>query len=130
MSGQAKSALEGYFLLGTESAYAAAWKILDERYGNPFTIAKAYRDKLQAWPKMTSKDSFELRNFADFLCSCEAAMVRIKSLEMIAMRTERFFPSFQTISLLAGTANRGAIKSVSHFQSVCFASIKRSKDCL
>lgn len=41
VGGQAKNALEGYFLLGTESAYAAAWEILEERYGNPFTIAKS-----------------------------------------------------------------------------------------
>ncbi|XP_035525621.1 uncharacterized protein LOC118333908 [Morone saxatilis] len=83
VSGQAKKALDGYFLLGTESAYIAAWDILEERYGNPFTIAKSYRDKLQAWPKMGSKDSFELREFVDFLRSCEAAMVHIKALEIL-----------------------------------------------
>ncbi|GAA6087283.1 uncharacterized protein LOC111189704 [Tachysurus ichikawai] len=54
VSGQAKKELEGYFLLGTESAYGAAWEILEERYGNPFTIAKSYKDKLQEWPKMGS----------------------------------------------------------------------------
>lgn len=83
VSGQAKGALDGYFLLGTESAYVAAWKILDERYGNPFSVTKAYRDKLQAWPKITSRDSTELRDFANFLHSCEAAMVHIKSLEIL-----------------------------------------------
>lgn len=83
VSGQAKKALDGYFLLGTESAYVAAWEILEERYGNPFTIAKAYRDKLQSWPKMGSKDNFELREFVDFLRSCEAAMVNIKALEIL-----------------------------------------------
>ncbi|XP_055366619.1 uncharacterized protein LOC129604426 [Betta splendens] len=82
VSGQAKKALDGYFLLGTESAYAAAWALLEERYGNPFTIAKAYRDKLQAWPKIGIKDSFDLREFVDFLRSCEAAMVHIKALEI------------------------------------------------
>lgn len=83
VSGQAKKAIDGYFLLGTESAYAAAVEILEERYGNPFTIAKAYRDKLQTWPKIGSKDSFELREFSDFLRSCEAAMVHIKALEIL-----------------------------------------------
>lgn len=47
VGGQAKNALEGYFLLGTESAYAAAWEILEERYGNPFTIAKLYLDNFK-----------------------------------------------------------------------------------
>ncbi len=58
VSCQAKKALYGYFLLGTESAYAAAWDILEERYGNPFTIAKSYRDKLQAWHKISSENLF------------------------------------------------------------------------
>ncbi|KAK0147266.1 hypothetical protein N1851_013318 [Merluccius polli] len=83
VSGRAKSALDGYFLLGTESAYVSAWEILEERYGNPFTVAKAYRDKLQAWPKIGTKESFELREFVDFLRSCEAAMVHIKALEIL-----------------------------------------------
>lgn len=83
VSGQAKNALDGYFLLGTESAYAAAWEILEERYGNPFTVAKAYRDKLQAWAKIGPKDSTELREFVDFLRSCEAAMVHVKALEIL-----------------------------------------------
>lgn len=83
VGGQVRQALDGYFLLGTESAYVAAWEILEERYGNPFVIAKAYRDKLQAWPKIGSKDSFELREFVDFLHSCETAMAYIKTLEIL-----------------------------------------------
>ncbi len=56
---------------------------MEERYGNLFTIAKSYRDKLQAWHKIGSRDSFELREFVDFLRSCEAAMVHIKALEIL-----------------------------------------------
>lgn len=80
VSGQAKKALECYFLLRIESAYVAAWEILEDRYGNPFTTQKAYRDKLQAWPKIGSKDSYELREFVHI---CEAAMVHIKALEIL-----------------------------------------------
>nr|XP_054606831.1 uncharacterized protein LOC129166991 [Nothobranchius furzeri] len=83
VGGQVKNALDGYFLLGTESAYVSAWEILEERYGNPFTVATAYRDKLQAWAKIGPKDSTDLREFADFLRSCEAAMVHIKALEIL-----------------------------------------------
>ncbi|KAK0144674.1 hypothetical protein N1851_017016 [Merluccius polli] len=83
VSGQAKNALDGYFLLGTESAYAAAWELLEERYGSPFTVAKAYRDKLYAWPRIGARDNTELREFADFLRSCEAAMLHIKALEIL-----------------------------------------------
>lgn len=83
MSGPARKSIESYFLLGTESAYNAAWTVLEERYGNPFLIAKAFRDKLDAWPKISSKGSIELQEFADFLCSCEAAMSQIKGLEVL-----------------------------------------------
>ncbi|XP_034088632.1 uncharacterized protein LOC117557059 [Gymnodraco acuticeps] len=83
VGGPAKKAIESYFLLGTESAYHAAWTILEERYGNPFLIAKAFRDKLDAWPKISSKDSVELQELSDFLRSCEAAMSQIKGLEVL-----------------------------------------------
>ncbi|XP_034069817.1 uncharacterized protein LOC117544663 [Gymnodraco acuticeps] len=83
VGGPAKKAIESYFLLGTESAYHAAWTILEERYGNPFLIAKAFRDKLDAWPKISSKDSVELQELSDFLRSCEAAMSQIKGLERL-----------------------------------------------
>lgn len=84
VGGPAKTAIESYFLLGTESAYHAAWEILEERYGSPFVIAKAFRDKLDSWPKIGPKDSCELREFADFLRSCEAATPQIKSLEILS----------------------------------------------
>lgn len=83
VGGPAKKAIESYFMLGTESAYHAAWTILEERYGNKFLIAKSFRDKLNAWPKIGSKDSLELRDLVDFLRSCEAAMSQNKGLEVL-----------------------------------------------
>ncbi|KAI4893141.1 hypothetical protein NFI96_000156 [Prochilodus magdalenae] len=83
VGGSAKKAIESYFLLGTESAYLAAWCILEERYGSPFLIAKAFRDKIDAWPKISAKGSLELQELVDFLRSCESAMSQIKGLEVL-----------------------------------------------
>ncbi|XP_067369271.1 uncharacterized protein [Channa argus] len=83
IGGPAREALEGYFLIGSEESYDAAWKMLSERYGHPFVIAKAFRDKLYFWPKIASKESSELRKFVDFLCSCECAMNQNESLQIL-----------------------------------------------
>lgn len=56
VGGTAKRAIEGYFLAGTETAYCAAWDILEDRLGNPFIIAKSYRDKKHTWHKIGPKD--------------------------------------------------------------------------
>lgn len=83
LGGAAKKAAEGFFLLGTEEAYDSAWQLLERRFGDPFVIGKSFRDKLHGWPKLSSKDGCELREFADFLKSCEAAMPHIKTLEVL-----------------------------------------------
>lgn len=72
VSGPARKAIESYFLLGTDAAYYAAWDILEERYGSSFVIAKAFTDKLTAWPKIGPKDSNELREFSD-MSSCNVS---------------------------------------------------------
>ena len=67
----------------SEDAYATAKQVLEERYGNPFTISKAFRQKLDQWPKISPKDSLGLRDFSDFLRSCEAAIPCIKGLDVL-----------------------------------------------
>ena len=69
--------------MGTDKAYETAWEILEERYGNPFVVAKAFRDKLNSWPKIGPKDSVELREFSDFLRGCQSAMSLVISLEVL-----------------------------------------------
>ena len=88
LSGAAKKAVEGLFLIGTEAAYDTAWKLLEKRFGDPFVIGKSFRDKLHAWPKVNYKDGCELRELADFLQSCEAAIPHIKTLEILNDCTE------------------------------------------
>ena len=83
VSGSAKQAISGLFLQSSSEAYEQAWSILDERFGHPFIVTKAYRDKLQGWPKIGAKDHQGLRGFADFLTSIETAMQTIKDLTIL-----------------------------------------------
>ena len=83
VGGPAKEAISGYFLLRSENAFVQAKALLEERYGNPFTVTEAFRDKLGAWPKISGRDGNSLRRFADFLNQCQAAMVEMKGLEIL-----------------------------------------------
>ena len=67
MAGTAKETVESYFLLMTDDAYEDAKLLLDERFGDPFLITNAFRDKLDRWPKIASRDGTALCKFADFL---------------------------------------------------------------
>ena len=77
VSGSAKQAIGGLFLQNSSEAYEQA----DERFGQPFIVTKAYRDKLQEWPKIGAKDHQGLRGFADFFI--ETAMQTIKYLTIL-----------------------------------------------
>ena len=83
VSGSAKEAISGLFLQNSSEAYERAWKILDERFGHPFIITKAYIDRLQRWPKIGARDHQGLRKFADFLTSVEVATQVIQGLYVL-----------------------------------------------
>ena len=74
LGGEAREAVNGYLLLTTDNAYHKARDILDKRYGDNFTIANAFRDKIDQWPKVASRDGAGLRKLSDFLRQCEAGM--------------------------------------------------------
>ena len=80
LAGSAREAVSGYFLLNTETAFDKAKALLDERYGNPFTVAEAFRNQLEAWPRIGTKDGISLRRYGDFLNQCSTAMVENESL--------------------------------------------------
>lgn len=71
VSGSAHKCLEGTFYRSDDEAYADAWTKLDRRYGQPFVIQRAFRDKLPKWLKIQSKDAEGLRTFSDFLNACQ-----------------------------------------------------------
>lgn len=78
ISGEARSVLEGSFYRKDEEAYSQAWEALNARYGHPFVMQRAYREKLNNWPKNSSRDSVKLRQYSNFLTACSNAMPHIK----------------------------------------------------
>lgn len=84
ITGPALKCLEATFYRSDEEAYKDAWKRLDQRYGQPFVVQKALRDKLSKWPKIHSKDAEGLRAFSDFLTTCLQATPHVKGLEILS----------------------------------------------
>ena len=83
LAGMAKETVESYFLLMTDDAYEDAKLFLDERFGDTFVIANAFRDKLDRWPKIASRDGTAMRKFADFLKQCSTAMGYMRCLDVL-----------------------------------------------
>lgn len=83
VSGEAKQAINGYFVLNSENAYKDAKALLDKRYGSPFLVSQAFRHKLYQWPKLPNGDSKALINLTDFLIQCKTAMNEIPSLSIL-----------------------------------------------
>ena len=83
VSGKAKEAISGAFLLRSDSAYEAAKKKLKERFGSDYAIAEAFRSKLQKWPKIKGNEHALIQQFADFLSQCETAMAQIEELRIL-----------------------------------------------
>ena len=67
LSGEAKAAIKGYLMLSPAEAFEESYKLLQQRYGDKFKIASAFRDELRTWPRISGTDSMALRRFVDFL---------------------------------------------------------------
>ncbi|XP_069379882.1 uncharacterized protein [Paralichthys olivaceus] len=83
VGGPARKTLDGIFYRNDEEAYKDAWNRLNQRYGQPFVIQRAFREKLANWPKIHPRDAEGLRAFADFLHSCQEAMPYVKGLDIL-----------------------------------------------
>ena len=82
-SGEAKTAISNLISIGTREAYDKAQRILSDRYGNPFNVANAFRNKLENWPKIALNDGVGLRKFYDYLENCKTAMESIRYLSFL-----------------------------------------------
>ena len=77
------SALEGMFYWTDEEAYIQARDILHKRYGHPFVIQRAFREKLNSWLRIGPRESFKLGDFSDFLVTCNSTMPHIPGLQVL-----------------------------------------------
>lgn len=75
--------MEGSFYRKDNEAYDEAWEALNSCYGHPFVIQQAFREKLNNWSKIGSRESVKLRQFSDFLTACSIAMSHIKRLQVL-----------------------------------------------
>ena len=55
--GKANEVVKGFLAMSSDSAYEGAQKLLDEHFGNPLHVAKAYKSSLRSWPKINDGDS-------------------------------------------------------------------------
>jgi hypothetical protein len=83
VTGDAREAISGCLYGSEEADYQHAWETLEKRFGHPFKIQEAYRDKLEKWPKVGTKDGTALQRYADFLQSCLDAAPYIKGLSIL-----------------------------------------------
>ena len=66
VAGDAKEAIAGCFCGTNEEDYQHAWEMLEKRFGHPFKIQEAFRNRLDKWPKVGIRDSAALQRYADF----------------------------------------------------------------
>lgn len=80
VTGNAKEVVDGFLLF---DAYQRAKEMLAKRFGDPYAVAAAYRQKIESWSKIPASDGYGLRRFSDFLVQCEEAMDKIDSLKVL-----------------------------------------------
>ena len=83
VTGEARDAIAGCFYGTNEADYQHAWKILENRFGHPFKIQEAFRDRLDKWPRVGPKDGPAMQRYSDFLQTCLDAMAYVKDLRIL-----------------------------------------------
>ncbi|XP_071498147.1 uncharacterized protein [Diadema antillarum] len=83
VTGEAKTVVEHYLLLGTDEAYLKARESLANRYGNTSIVSSAFMKKLNSWPRISDRNPGGLRSFADFLQQVSVAKMTVDSLGIL-----------------------------------------------
>ncbi|KAI3351064.1 hypothetical protein L3Q82_005631 [Scortum barcoo] len=157
VGGPARQVLDGTFYRNDNDAYQDAWNKLNCRFGQPFAIQRAFRERLTSWPKIHPKDAEGLRNFSDFLNACQDAMPHIKGLEILndceenqklihklpdwaasrwnrqvtqSLNENQEFPSFKDFALFLSTEAEIACNPITSLHALRSSDSSSDKKCL
>ncbi|XP_078608417.1 uncharacterized protein LOC144880226 [Branchiostoma floridae x Branchiostoma japonicum] len=72
--GEAKRIVDSCFLMEPEEGFRTAKESLQERYGTPRKISRAFSVQASKWPEIKAEDKTALKNFVLFLMECRNAM--------------------------------------------------------
>ena len=87
-AGEAKETIKGYFMQDTEYAYIDAKRHLQTRYGDKYSAAETFKEKLHSWPVVKGGDRKGLRKLADYLWQCNSAMASLQHLSTLNSAAE------------------------------------------
>ena len=85
-AGDAKESIKGLITLDSTDSYEKARKVLKERFGHPYRVAQAYKEKLNSWPAIREGDGASLQQFSDFLVLCEQAMRPLSTWKALTLK--------------------------------------------
>lgn len=83
VGGPARKTLNGTFYRNDDEAYKDVWNKLNHRYGQPFVIQRAFRERLANWPKTQLKDTVGLRDISDFFKCLSGCYTYVKGLQIL-----------------------------------------------
>ncbi|XP_078619097.1 uncharacterized protein LOC144886352 [Branchiostoma floridae x Branchiostoma japonicum] len=72
--GEPKKIVDSCFLMEPEEGFRTAKESLQERYGTPHKISRAYSVQASKWPEIKAEDKTALKDFVLFLMECKNAM--------------------------------------------------------
>ena len=82
-TGDAKKTIECCVVMNTSKGYMAARKLLQERFGHPYTIASKFVGEITEGPQIKPSDRTGLLEFADRLKNCEHTLESMGYLDEI-----------------------------------------------
>ena len=83
VTGPAKEAIKGLSILLSPQAFDRAIETLEQRFGDPISIAESFRHRLHDLPQMGSNPGHDLRRFSDFLAQCAFAQEWLPTLKSL-----------------------------------------------